>query len=92
MNRFVLAVLATVRLSIDFTLADGPFDLYARTREYFGADKQENWFQRGIGCPNCASFWIALGVCQAAGLKGWLNWLAVAGAAMIIHYIILGKR
>jgi hypothetical protein len=79
---FLLAVLAVYRLAILFTLDDGPFDLFARMRDEVG---QDGWVGRGLHCPGCVGFWIALAAACAvpgvslASLGLW--WMAIAGGA-----------
>lgn len=83
---FVLAVLATYRISTLIALDDGPFDILARMREEIG---QETWVGRGLHCPICIGFWVALAAAaampdmtlQMVGL--W--WLAIAGGSAWLY-------
>lgn len=86
----VTAVLATYRVSRMIALEDGPFDVFSRLQELAGG--QKNWVGRGLACPLCVSFWLAL---PAALLVGFVDvrqlallWLGIAGAAVVLHRVI----
>ena len=86
MIALVLAAFATYRVAVLFAEEEGPFELATRWRNLHTAD---DWIGRGLRCPACLSFWLALPATLAALLVDatlplalWpLYWLAVAGAA-----------
>lgn len=85
----LVAGVAAFRLGQMVALEDGPFDLFVLWREKIGADKQQNWVQRGFACPACCSFWAAA-LCallfHPAGVIGFLLvWWASAGVAQVLN-------
>jgi len=82
--RFVLAVLATWRVTHLLASEDGPADLMVRIRARLG---------RGLAgslmdCFNCLSFWIAAPAALFVSRKplAWLfTWLALSGAACLLE-------
>lgn len=79
------AVFAVYRLALLLAEEEGPFELAARWRSLFPDD---DWVGRGVRCPLCISFWLALPaglvLCLVGAVDGWLwplAWLGVAGAA-----------
>lgn len=88
MISIILAVLATYRLARMFALEDGPADVFANLRNRFDSD---SWFARGLRCPLCVGFWIALGVALLVPFSSWqmfiLTWLGIAGAQAIIYLV-----
>lgn len=80
----IIATFATYRLALLLTEEEGPFELAARWRSLFPDD---NWIGRGVRCPLCVSFWLALPTALFLCLGGWLSpglfalwWLGIAGA------------
>lgn len=86
---FVLAALATYRLSRAVAREDGPFDLFAALRDKLG---QGNWVGRGFHCVQCLSFWLALPLALVCGPADWrealLLWGGVAGLATVLHLVV----
>jgi len=90
----LLAVLAVYRVTRMITQAgeDGPFDLFARWRDFVG---QATWIGRGFHCFYCVSFWAglaaALWLC-AFGYAAWnllpLWWCALSAGAMLIFKVV----
>ena len=82
--RFVLAVLATWRLTHLLASEDGPADALVRFRAWLGESLAGNL----MDCFNCLSLWIAapaaLFVSQAP-LEWMFCWLAVSGAACLLE-------
>jgi hypothetical protein len=84
--RFVLAVLATWRVTHLLASEDGPADVIVRLRARLG---------RGLAgslmdCFNCLSLWIAApaALFVSQQLLGWLfSWLALSGAACLLERI-----
>jgi hypothetical protein len=91
---FLLALLGVYRLSHMIAIEDGPFDAFAEMR---GKAGQRHWIGRGLHCPLCISFWLALGMAGGLVLSGlvfwgliWLIWLGLAGGCLVIHRLLYG--
>lgn len=86
MLALIVAAFATYRLAILMVDEEGPFELATRLRNLRTAD---DWIGRGLRCPACIGFWVALPMTVAAlwadstlYVPLWpLYWLAVAGLA-----------
>lgn len=86
MLALICAAFATYRLAILIAEEEGPWELATRLRNLHTAG---DWIGRGMRCPACVSFWLALPITVLALLVDatlwaalWpLYWLAVAGAA-----------
>lgn len=78
----IIAVFAVYRLSTDFALEAGPYEVFSRARGWviqrYGPD---DWRSEGVSCPICVSFWVSL---PAAFFWGPLGWLGIAGAASFL--------
>ena len=82
--RFVLAVLATWRITHLLAHEDGPADLIARFRAHWGNGFAGNL----IDCFDCLSLWIAAPTAffvTRKPLDVLLTWLALAGAACLLE-------
>ena len=82
--RFVLAILATWRLTHLLASEDGPADLIARIRARLG----EGIVGQLMDCFNCLSFWIAApaAVFVTRNLLDWvLVWVALSGGACLLE-------
>jgi hypothetical protein len=87
--RFVLAVLATWRVTHLLANEDGPADIIVRARALLG---------RGLlgslmDCFNCLSLWIAAAAAffvSRTPLPWVVSWLAISGAACLLER--LGER
>lgn len=87
--RFVLAVLATWRVTHLLTSEDGPADLIVKFRTLLG----QSLAARLMDCFNCLSLWIAAPAAAFVIRRffDWLVvWLAVSGAACLLER--LGRR
>jgi uncharacterized protein DUF1360 len=84
--RFLMAALATWRVTHLLAREDGPVDLVARLRVRLG----QGLFGRLMDCFYCLSVWVALPlallVCQELG-GTVLAWLALSGAACLMERI-----
>ncbi len=81
--RFVLASLATWRVTHLLAYEDGPGDIIVRLRARLG----RRWAGRLMDCFHCLSLWIAAlaAVFVSRQALGWLlSWLAVSGAACLL--------
>lgn len=86
MISLICAAYATYRLAVLLAEEEGPGEAAAWLRNRHLAD---DWIGRGLRCPSCISFWIALPMALAAlsiestlPMALWpLYWMAVAGAA-----------
>lgn len=88
---FVLATLATFRLSMAIAEEEGPFSIFLKLRGRLDPD-QATWIGRGLNCVFCVSFWVALPVALFVTVLGYadprawpLIWLGIAGAVVIIR-------
>lgn len=82
--RFVLAVLATWRVTHLLANEDGPADLIARLRRQLG----ESMLGGLMDCFYCLSLWVAapLAVLLSDEPLMWVvSWLAVSGGACLIE-------
>jgi hypothetical protein len=84
--RFVLAVLATWRVTHLLASEDGPADLIVRFRALLG----QSIFGKLMDCFNCLSLWIAVPVAlfvSRRSLEWLLSWLAISGSACLLERI-----
>lgn len=83
-SRFVLAILATWRVSHLLANEDGPADLIVRFRARLG----QGLAGRLIDCFNCLSLWIAAPAAVFVSRRPipWLfSWLALSGGACLLE-------
>jgi hypothetical protein len=81
---FVLAVLATWRLTHLLASEDGPLDVIVRFRAWLG----QSMAGQLMDCFNCLSLWIAAPaalVVSREPLEWMVCWLAVSGAACLLE-------
>jgi len=84
--RFVLAILATWRITHLLANEDGPWDLIARVRARLG----NKILGRLMDCFKCLSLWVAVPI---ALFVSWrpveilFTWLALSGAACLLERI-----
>lgn len=78
-----LATLAVYRVSYLLTRETGPFRLGERWRNLYTG---ENWIGEGLRCLYCISFWLCLplGLWFGGMVDGWLYWLGIAGAIVLL--------
>ena len=84
--RFVLAVLATWRVTHLLASEDGPADLIVRFRARLGRTLAGSM----MDCFNCLSLWIAAPAALFVSQQwlGWLfSWLALSGAACLLERV-----
>jgi len=82
--RFVLAVLATWRVTHLLGSEDGPADLIARFRARLG----RGFAGKLMDCFNCLSLWVAAPAGLFVSRKTWewlFAWLALSGAACLLE-------
>ncbi|MBI3120918.1 MAG: DUF1360 domain-containing protein [candidate division NC10 bacterium] len=82
--RFVLAVLATWRITHLLANEDGPAELLARFRERLGGGLAG----RLMDCFHCLSFWVAAPLAffvSGNPLELLLTWLALSGGACLLE-------
>lgn len=82
--RFVLAVLATWRLTHLLASEDGPADVIVRFRTWLG----QSVAGKLMDCFNCLSLWVAApaALFVSRGALEWVFcWLAVSGAACLLE-------
>lgn len=98
----ILAILAVYRLAYMVSREDGPLDLFTRLRtaasrlpeRVEGNRRQPHWVARGVACPLCISWWLALPaaliVAQVAALPllaVFGLWPAIAGAVLFLYQL-----
>ena len=89
--RFVLASLATWRLTHLLAQEDGPWDAVVRLRAWLG----NGFTGRLMDCFLCLSIWIAAPAAVFVTRRpvDWLfAWLAVSGAACLLNSLAAGKE
>jgi hypothetical protein len=82
--RFVLAVLATWRVTHLLANEDGPADIVFRVRRRLG----QGLIGRLMDCFNCLSLWIAAPAAfflSTRPLPWVMSWLALSGAACLLE-------
>lgn len=83
-----LAILGTYRAAAMISREEGPFEVFIRVREMsLRRDERggkETWLTRGLNCPLCISFWLALVFARLAGRADLLTWFGIAGATMVL--------
>lgn len=85
--RFVLAVLATWRVTHLLASEDGPADLIFRFRAWLGQSLAGSL----MDCFNCLSLWIAAPAALFVSRSpvAWLfTWLALSGGACLLERIV----
>lgn len=88
----LLAVLSVYRVARMLALEEGPLGIFAEIRGHIDP-QQATWLGRGLNCPKCISYWVALLAALAITYLGgyWnavllaLEWNAIAGGAIIIY-------
>jgi hypothetical protein len=85
---FLVAVLATWRISHLIVKEDGPFDVVLRTRARAGT----SMLGRLMDCPYCVSVWAALPLAGWLARRGGLPatdvvpvWLAISAGACLLE-------
>jgi hypothetical protein len=81
---FVLATLATWRVTHLLSSEDGPADVVARLRAYFA----DSAVGRAMDCFGCLSLWVAIPMAffvSRQPLALILSWLALSGAAFLLE-------
>lgn len=87
--RFVLAVLASWRITHLLAVEDGPADLVVRFRARLG----RGFAGKLMDCFNCISLWVAAPAAFFVSQKplDWLfNWLALSGAVCLLERVVHG--
>lgn len=82
--RYVLALLATWRLTHLFVKEDGPGDIVVRLRARLG----DSLTGRAMDCFYCMSLWIAAPLTffvTSDVVSWWAVWLALSGGACLLQ-------
>ena len=86
---FIIAALATYRLSRLIADEEGPWGMFSKLRDL--TPEMSSW-RRGIECIMCVSVWVAFPIAILLGLFGivepWLTplaWLALSSVTVIIR-------
>jgi hypothetical protein len=93
MIEYILAILATYRVARMLALEEGAFGLFEWVRvEIGGTNPESTWLSRGLHCPLCISFWIALLAALLLPFASWqifvLSWLGIAGGAVVLFELV----
>jgi hypothetical protein len=89
--RFALSVLATWRLTHLLSQEDGPADLIFKLRRLLGASLAGKL----MDCFYCLSVWVAAPLAWLVAprlIDGLLTWLALSGAACLLHRLVPEPR
>ena len=81
---FVLAVLATWRVSFLLTQEDGPWDVFTRLRHATAGSMAG----RALECLYCTSMWVAIPAAlfvTPVSARTVVTWLAISGGACLLH-------
>lgn len=91
MLEIILAILATYRIARMIAIEEGAFGVFEWVRSKVDP-RQNTWLGRGMNCPMCISFWVALAftfLIQVASLQLFLvTWLGIAGGAVIVYQVV----
>jgi len=83
----LLASLITYRMARMLAWEEGPFSVFVKFRGRFDPD-QRTWLGRGLNCPLCVGFWLALPITALFMPLDWsliIAWWAVAGAQTVLQ-------
>ncbi|MCX7860263.1 hypothetical protein [Chloroflexus sp.] len=86
----IIAVLAIWRLTHLLHAEDGPWDLFARLRQWAGS----GFWGQLLDCFYCLSLWCALPVALYYGatwIEAGLYWLAFSGGAIVLERLTAPK-
>lgn len=81
---FILAALATFRISRMITDEEGPWAIFLKLRQRYPG---VNWFGRGLECIMCVSFWVALPIALYIDWSATtpLTWLALSAVTVLLR-------
>ena len=86
---FLIAALATYRLSRLLADEEGPWSVFSKLRDL--TPEQSSW-RRGVECIMCVSVWVAVPIALLLGIVGacapWetpLVWLALSSVTVLIR-------
>lgn len=98
----LLAALAVYRVAFMIAREEGPWDIFDRLRaraallpvETVGNRTRPHWIQRGLGCPLCISWWLALPAAMIAAyslsqslLVALALWPCIAGLCLFLYQL-----
>jgi hypothetical protein len=94
----IIAALAVYRVSYMIAREDGPFDVFERLRmaaithyplETVGNRTRPHWIVRGLSCPLCISWWLALpaALIVAPDVSALALWPAIAGLCLFLYQL-----
>jgi hypothetical protein len=84
---FIVAALATYRLSMALAEEEGPLGMFTAWRGALDPD-QTTWLGRGVNCIMCVGFWLALPFAVLITPDVWqipLVWWGLAGVVVLIR-------
>lgn len=83
---FTICVFAIYRVSYMIAQEEGPFGIFAFIQGKTA--KQSNWFERGMNCLMCISFWLSLLASlylSQSVVQFFLYWFSIAGGVLVLH-------
>lgn len=92
---FAVASFACYRISRMIAQEEGPFEIFLDLRTFiWEKGKGKAWVEKGISCPLCWSFWIAIPIALLVTLQlhyewyafFWL-WFALSGTASFLYKV-----
>lgn len=93
---FIVAILAAYRLAYLLAVDNGPGYIFYRARAWVGRRwGEDSWQAEGIACVFCQSVWfgalaaLGLNYTHLAIVRFALLALAVSGAVVIVHWLVM---
>lgn len=98
----LLAAFAVYRIAFMIAREEGPFDVFDRLRalagnlpeQRDGNRRRPHWIQRGLGCPLCISWWLALPAAfivvyslSQPPLMALALWPCIAGICLFLYQL-----
>lgn len=85
-----IGALVTYRIARMLALEEGAFSIFSKLRSILGGEKQQHWLGRGVNCPLCIGFWLALPISWLLlGAFDVWGWLAIAGLQTFLQKLEL---
>lgn len=73
----VVATFAVYRVSRMVALEEGPFEIFLNARGWAYNKFEQVWVRRGLTCPLCISFYVALPAAVIIYFFNHLEWYAI---------------
>lgn len=85
---WVFCAFAVYRVARMVALEEGPLGLFDKWRDAIGKAAPDSWLSRGVNCPYCLSFWLALPAAlwlATGGVQALVLWFSLAGGASYLQ-------